>query len=190
MPCRATEKLLKGNSVYRQHTSRYSIEFCRIPFLDGFFFFFAFLLCAKFTTEKKKRHYLNVCTSVCQDIRLEGGHIFPILGLQRSKKKKNNLDTIFPQAFFSCHLNHSLFIKYKSCHGPLRKVPRSRGRKGNLQISITHDGRLRLTAVHRPDYKDVLWGTCPGDPRPEPSIPFEESQPGSASLKGGWWWPF
>lgn len=190
MPCRATEKLLKGNSVYRQHTSRYSIEFCRIPFLDGFFFFFLHSFYVLNSQQKKKKTLfkcLHLCLSRHKTWRRA---YFSYFRSSKEQEEKNNLDTIFPQAFFSCHLNHSLFIKYKSCHGPLRKVPRSRGRKGNLQISITHDGRLRLTAVHRPDYKDVLWGTCPGDPRPEPSIPFEESQPGSASLKGGWWWPF
>lgn len=65
--------------------------------------------------------------------------------------KKNNMDSIFPQAFVSCHLNHSLFIKYKSCCVLLRVVSRNGGKKRNLQISVIQDGRLRLTAVRRPD---------------------------------------
>lgn len=44
------------------------------------------------------------------------------------EQKENNTDTIFPQALFSCHLNHWLFITYKSCCVLLRVVPRN-GRK-------------------------------------------------------------
>lgn len=68
-----------------------------------------------------------------------------------AKRKKDNMDSIFPQAFFSCHLNHSLFIKEESCCVLLRVAPRSGSRKRNLQISVIRGGGLRLTAVRRPD---------------------------------------
>lgn len=75
-------EILKRDSLYLQHHVQTVSCILQDSFLRSLFFN------VLNSQQQQKRHYLNVCTSVCQDTRLKEGQIFPIFCLQRSKKEK------------------------------------------------------------------------------------------------------
>lgn len=86
--------------------------------------------------------------------RLKGGLAFPILGLQRRERGKNNTDTVFPEAFLSRHLHREPCLKPDSGRVLLGAAP-GRGEPEELHTRALQEAEEGRPQVRGPGYLDV-----------------------------------